>query len=92
MLKEKEEIEKSGKCMTENHMSNDIIGDNIDLSRSPSQMSIEKRRKYWHWFSMMGLQKRVFNPSLNDTAAISVINKVENGTFIPNITLMNAVN
>mgnify|MGYP003686221113 CR=1 FL=1 len=85
MLKEKEEIEKSGTCMTENHMSSDIIGDNIDLSRSPSQMSIEKRRKSWHWFLMVGLQKRVLNPSLDDTAPISDINKVENGTFIPNL-------
>lgn len=57
MLKEKEEIEKSGTCMTENHMSSDIIGDNIDLSRIPLQMSIEKRRKSWHWFLMVGLQK-----------------------------------
>ena len=85
MLKEKEEIEKSGTCMTENQMSSDIIGDNIDLSRSPSQMSVEKRRKSWHWFLMVGLQKRVLNPSLDDTAPISDINKVENGTFIPNL-------
>ena len=48
MLKEKEDLEKSGKSDSE--ISCDIIGDNIYLNRSPSQMSIDRKRQSWHWF------------------------------------------
>ena len=41
---------KSGKSDSE--ISCDIIGDNIHvyLNRSPSQMSIDRKRQSWHWF------------------------------------------
>lgn len=43
MLKEKEELEESGK--NDSQISCDIIGDNIDITRSPSQMSVDRKRQ-----------------------------------------------
>lgn len=83
MLKEKEALENEG--MVENCNSSDIIGDNIDISRNPSQMSKDRKRQSWHWFLLIGLQKRVLNPALDDSAPIADINTVENSTFIPNL-------
>ncbi|CAC5417633.1 unnamed protein product [Mytilus coruscus] len=48
-------------------------------------MSVDRRRKSWHWFLLVGLQKRVLNPTLDDTAPISNITSVDNSTFIPNL-------
>lgn len=50
MLEEKEEVEKSGSTPSYNShaLTTDIIGDNIDITRSPSQMSVEHRRKSLH--------------------------------------------
>lgn len=45
----------------------DIIGDNIDISRNPSQMSKDRRRKSWHWFLLVVLNKRVLNTELDDS-------------------------
>ena len=64
-------------------MSCDIIGDNIDLNRSPSQMSIDRKRQSWHWFLLVGLQKRDLNPTLDDTAHTADIMSIGNSTFIP---------
>lgn len=83
MLKEKESLEKG---TVESNSSSDIIGDNIDLTRSPSQMSVDRRRKSWHWFLLIGLKKRVLNPDLDDTTPICDINTLDNCTFIPNLS------
>jgi len=83
MLKEKEALERTGAA--ENCKSSDIIGDNIDISRKPSQMSVDRRRQSWHWFLLVGLQKRVLNPSLDDKAPIADINTIDNSTFIPSL-------
>lgn len=68
MLEEKDEVEKSGSTPSSNSyaLTTDIIGDNIDITRSPSQMSVEHRRKSWHWFLLVGLEKRILNDSLKD--------------------------
>lgn len=42
--------EKERRGAAENCKSSDIIGDNIDISRKPSQMSVDRRRQSWHWF------------------------------------------
>jgi hypothetical protein len=65
--------------------SSDIIGDNIDMTRSPSQMSVDRKRKSWHWFLLVGLQKRVINQDLDDSTPIADINHVENSLFVPNL-------
>lgn len=45
MLQERAEIEKSGmKASPVSVQSSDIIGDNIDISRNPLQMSVDRRR------------------------------------------------
>jgi hypothetical protein len=83
ILKEKKALEESGE--NNGQASCDIIGDNIDICRTPSQMSIDRKRQTWHWFLLVGLQKRVLRPSLNDKTPIAEINSVDNSTFIPNI-------
>lgn len=47
VLNEKKAYE-NGTGMNQTYKSGDIIGDNIDITRSPSQMSIDRRRKSWH--------------------------------------------
>ena len=66
-------------------VSSDIIGDNFDISKSPSHMSKEKQRKSWHWFMMVGLQKRVINNTLTNQVPVAPITEVENSTFIPSV-------
>ncbi|XP_055957707.1 uncharacterized protein LOC126824335, partial [Patella vulgata] len=46
---------------------------NVDITRNPSQMSKERRRKSWHWFLLLGIEKRALFPTLPDT---SVVKKV----------------
>ncbi|KAK3086018.1 hypothetical protein FSP39_012234 [Pinctada imbricata] len=70
---------------TQNTCKSDIIGDNIDILRSPSQMSVEKKRQSWHWFLLVGLEKRIFATGLDNTKPIANICQVENGIFIPNM-------
>ena len=65
--------------------SSDIIGDNIDITRCPSQMSVVRKRKSWHWFLLFGLQKRVINRDLDDSTPITDINRVDNSLFVPNL-------
>ena len=65
--------------------SSDIIGDNLDLNRSPAKMSTERKRKSWHWFLMIGLKRRILNPLLDDETPICEITELENSRFIPSI-------
>lgn len=65
--------------------SSDIIGDNIDITRSPSQMSVDRRRQSWHWFLLVALEKRVQDPTLDDTHPIADIGQVENSLFIQSL-------
>lgn len=67
-------------------MSSDIVGDNFDISKSPSHMSKEKQRQSWHWFMLVGLQKRVLNNALEHNAPALPITEVDNSSFIPNVT------
>lgn len=60
--------------------SSDIIGDNIDITRNPSQMSVDRKRQSWHWFLLVALQKRVTDPTLDDIYPIADISQVENST------------
>lgn len=69
----------------------DIIGDNIDISRNPSQMSEDRRRKSWHWFLLVVLNKRVLNPELDDSQPIVEISSVENSTFVPKFNDCNTL-
>lgn len=38
--------------------SSDIIGDSIDVTRSPSQMSVDRKQQNWHWFLRLTLEKK----------------------------------
>lgn len=59
----------------------DIIGDNIDLMKSPSNMSSKKQRESLHWFLNVAVQRRVVS-SLPDERPIADIMAVPNHAFI----------
>lgn len=86
MLEEKDEVENLGSTPSSNSyaLTTDIIGDNIDITRSPSQMSVEHRRKSFYWFLLVGLEKRILNDSLQDDVPKADIFKVANSVFVPN--------
>ncbi|KAK3108923.1 hypothetical protein FSP39_018735 [Pinctada imbricata] len=48
-------------------------------------MSVEKKRQSWHWFLLVGLEKRIFATGLDNIKPIANICQVENGIFIPNM-------
>jgi hypothetical protein len=56
-----------------------------------SQMSVDRKRKSWHWFLLVGLQKRVINQDLDDSTPIADINRVDNSLFVPNLEDCNYV-
>ncbi|XP_062599089.1 uncharacterized protein LOC134260557 [Saccostrea cucullata] len=60
----------------------DIIGDNVDLMKSPSNMSSKKQRESLHWFLNVAVQRRVVSSLPNDRP-ISDIMDVPNHAFIP---------
>lgn len=62
----------------------DINGDNIDLMKSPSNMSTKKQRESLHWFLNVAVQRRVVS-SLPDDRPISDIMDVPNHAFISSV-------
>jgi hypothetical protein len=80
VINEKTELETLG---TNDVNSSDIIGDNFDISKSPSNMSKDKQRKSLHWFLLIGLQKRIVDSSLSNQAPSVSISDVNNGVFVP---------
>ena len=41
------------------HLPIEILGDNVDITISPTKMTMEKQRKSLHWFLIMAKQKRI---------------------------------
>lgn len=62
----------------------DIIGDNIDLMKSPFNMSTKKQRESLHWFLNVAVQRRVVSSLPND-GPISDIMAVAKHAFIPSV-------
>lgn len=60
----------------------DIIGDNVDIFRTPSKMTKERQNKSWHWFLNMGVQRRVVS-DLPDQGTKDDILNVQNNLFLP---------
>lgn len=61
----------------------EVIGDNLDLTISPTSMTKERQRKSIHWFLNIALCKRVLS-DLPDECPKAEIIKVPNSVFIPN--------
>ena len=74
---------QTGKSKVAQVKSAQIIGDNIDITRNPSKMSKERQRKSWHWFLLVGVEKRITFPHLPDDSPQADISAVENKVFIP---------
>ncbi|KAK3099437.1 hypothetical protein FSP39_004353 [Pinctada imbricata] len=88
ILDEKESIEKSQTdqgILAIDLKSADIVGDNFDILKSPSMMTKERQRKSWHWFLLIGLDKRILDRNLSQDQPTTSINDVNNGIFIPNL-------
>lgn len=62
----------------------DIIGDNINLMKSPSNMSTKKQKGSLHWCLNVAVQRLLFS-SLPDDRSISDIMSVPNHPFIPSV-------
>jgi hypothetical protein len=62
----------------------EVIGDNLDLTISPTLMSKERQRKSIHWFLNIALCKRVLS-DLADECPKADILKVPNTAFIPSV-------
>ncbi|KAK3085817.1 hypothetical protein FSP39_009098 [Pinctada imbricata] len=81
ILDEKESIEKSQTdqgILAIDLKSADIVGDNFDILKSPSMMTKERQRKSWHWFLLIGLDKRILDRNLSQdqpTTSILVYQK-----------------
>jgi hypothetical protein len=82
MLAEKKAIEDN---TGEDSVPSEIIGDNFDIMKSPTHMTKEKQRQSWHWFLMVGLQRRVLSPNLSTECPVKSISDVENSVFVPSI-------
>lgn len=80
VINEKRVLETSG---TRDLKTSEIIGDNFDISKCPSNISKEKQRKSLHWFLLIGLQKRIIGNSLSNQPPSLSISDVTNGVFIP---------
>ena len=61
----------------------EIIGDNFDLTISPSYMTSEKQRRSLHWFLNVGIQRRVIGLHLPDNEPKADILTVPNADFLP---------
>ncbi|XP_041357523.1 LOW QUALITY PROTEIN: uncharacterized protein LOC121374491 [Gigantopelta aegis] len=85
MSEEKKHCESFPGTSIHTLQSADIIGDNIDISRTPSQMSVDRRNKSFHWFLLVDLEKRVLNTSLDDSAPIADISHIDNSSFVQNL-------
>lgn len=62
----------------------EIIGDNLDLTISPTAMTKERQRKSIHWFLNIALCKRVLSDLPNDKPKADIL-KIPNSVFIPNL-------
>lgn len=62
----------------------DVIGDNIDLTITPTNMTSEKQRKSIHWFMNLIIKKRVFAPvTLADDKPQGDISETPVSKFFP---------
>jgi hypothetical protein len=46
---------------------------------------VDRKRKSWHWFLLVGLQKRTINQDLDDSTPIADIKRVDNSLYIPHL-------
>lgn len=50
------------------------LGDNFDILKSPTSMTMERQRKSWHWFLLLITDKRITNPKLDrDTPKADIL-------------------
>ncbi|XP_065925165.1 uncharacterized protein [Magallana gigas] len=95
--------DKSTKCYGEKYISRiesqlkeseiqppfDIIGDNLDILKSTSSMTKENQRKSFHWFILVGLQRRVLDSTMLDDKPKHDILSLPNHSFLPNAQDIN---
>ncbi|MES1922521.1 hypothetical protein MHBO_004038 [Bonamia ostreae] len=62
-----------------------IIVDNIDITRSPFQMSVDRKRQIWYCVLLVALEKQAVEPTHNDIHPIAGISQVNNSVFIPTL-------
>ena len=68
----------------------EVIGDNLDFTIAPTQMTKERQRKSIHWFMNIVVEKRVVSDLPNDKPKKDIL-QVPNCEFVPNITECNSL-
>lgn len=61
----------------------EIIGDNFDWTKRPSSMTKTRQVQSYHWFLMLGVQRRVVNYDLPDDCPKADKLNVLNSQFVP---------
>lgn len=63
----------------------EVIGDNLDLTITPTAMTKDRQRQSIHWFLNIALQKRV-ESDLPDDVPVNDVMKMPSSMFLPNET------
>lgn len=61
----------------------EALGDNLDIMKRPSSMTVERQRESWHWFLLLISQKRITNPELPNDVPKADINTMETSAWLP---------
>ncbi|KAI8515092.1 hypothetical protein Bbelb_076830 [Branchiostoma belcheri] len=59
------------------------LGDNFDLMKRPSMMTVEHQRESWHWFLVLLAKKRIFDYTLPNTSPKNNILTLETSSWLP---------
>eukprot|EP00058_Branchiostoma_floridae_P012642 XP_002598130.1 hypothetical protein BRAFLDRAFT_82912 [Branchiostoma floridae] len=52
----------------------EVLGDNLDIMKKPSAMTMDRQRKSWHWFLVLVAKKRIVDPQLpNDSPKANIL-------------------
>jgi hypothetical protein len=76
-------INKSSPTLQEYLPTVDVIGDNVDLTKTPSHLLSDNQRQSLHWFLNVGVKRRIVS-DLPDCGPQKDLLKVNNVEFLPN--------
>ncbi|KAI8511950.1 hypothetical protein Bbelb_110500 [Branchiostoma belcheri] len=60
----------------------EALGDNFDILKKPSPMTMERQRESWHWFLFLIAKKRIVNPELSNDRPKANILTMETGSWL----------
>ncbi|CAH1248568.1 Hypp8253 [Branchiostoma lanceolatum] len=60
----------------------EALGDNFDILKKPSSMTMERQRESWHWFLLLIAKQRIVNPELPNDHPKANILTMETGSWL----------